>query len=569
MGSLPKGWRDEVRRSIEIARSNRDVCVKVYQQGSGTITSMNKRLEMEALIDNHCLERLTCNLITAGRSLTKKEGLLDLELERGNLADIELAATELLSIESFLVKLNICRGLSHLYLVIPRANQSLDSRINDGRDGEIEQERLRISKKDITYVLGILLDLLTDPSKIGGEYQPSHKRTTLSLVGRFGSLNKVGKYLNRRAFLVRHLFRKRSFFRSSPLQEDLLAYQFETKLGSFFPGKKGLLPLSRTCTTHSVFLRSGSATALYDFLARSSHKLSAYRSNNSRTQWYRRKRVTIKKEIVQHNSHSYKRGQWLQMSEGQVASVAARKLEPVSGDGQGAQRATSTAKAAVAVVEARNRLKAFPSVEGPYFTYVSHSREKMILSMKSRWGKAGHPCQSSSSGLCSLPGAEQAFRTYVHCFKVSFSMVMVAAENDCQSGNNKSQIGSGRASPTLSSLRIQASVKLSFTLLGNEIQDTIGKQKTFLARHFVIRMLEFRGGYISVGSVGSSERQDPSKSGIHFDTFPRVTRFFTLSHALSTKTTGPSCKSRKIHSLSLLQGQEMGMNARLFDSSSI
>ncbi|KAK8609846.1 hypothetical protein V6N13_093258 [Hibiscus sabdariffa] len=30
----------------------------------------------------------------------------------------------------------------------------------------------------------------------------------------------------------------------------------------------------------------------------------------------------------------------------------------------GAQRATSTAKAAVAVVEARNRLKAFPSVEG-------------------------------------------------------------------------------------------------------------------------------------------------------------------------------------------------------------
>ncbi|KAK8499276.1 hypothetical protein V6N12_076126 [Hibiscus sabdariffa] len=84
-----------------------------------------------------------------------------------------------------------------------------------------------------------------------------------------------------------------------------------------------------------------------------------------------------------------------------------------------------------------------------------------------------------------------------------------------------------------------------------------------------IRMLEFRGGYISVGSVGSSEGQDPSKSGSHFDTFPRVTRFFTLSHALSTKTTGPSCKSRKIHSLSLLQGQEMGMNARLFDSSSI
>ncbi|KAK8701359.1 hypothetical protein V6N13_019746 [Hibiscus sabdariffa] len=41
-----------------------------------------------------------------------------------------------------------------------------------------------------------------------------------------------------------------------------------------------------------------------------------------------------------------------------------------------------------------------------------------------------------------------------------------------------------------------------------------------------------------------------SKSGSHFDTFPRVTRFFTLSHALSTKTTGLSCKSRKIHSLS-------------------
>ncbi|KAK8590351.1 hypothetical protein V6N13_057244 [Hibiscus sabdariffa] len=393
---------------------------------------------MEALIDNHCLERLTCNLITAGRSLTKKEGLLDLELERGNLADIELAATELLSIETRAK----ARGEERPSTVL------------------IAMERLRISKKDITYVLGILLDLLTDPSKIGGEYQPSH---------------------------------------NSPLQEDLLAYQFETKLGSFFPGKKGLLPLSRTCTTHSVFLRSGSATALYDFLARSSHKLSAYRSNNSRTQWYRRKRVTIKKEIVQHNSHSYKRGQWLQMSEGQVASVAARKLEPVSGDGQGAQRATSTAKAAVAVVEARNRLKAFPSVEGPYFTYVSHSREKMILSMKSRWGKAGHPCQSSSSGLCSLPGAEQAFRTYVHCFKVSFSMVMVAAENDCQSGNNKSQIGSGRASPTLSSLRIQASVKLSFTLLGNEIQDTIGKQKTFLARHFVCA-LEVSVDFLAKGS---------------------------------------------------------------------
>lgn len=37
MGSLPKGWRDGARRSIEIARSdNRDVCVKVYLQGSGT-----------------------------------------------------------------------------------------------------------------------------------------------------------------------------------------------------------------------------------------------------------------------------------------------------------------------------------------------------------------------------------------------------------------------------------------------------------------------------------------------------------------------------------------------------
>ncbi|KAK8978903.1 hypothetical protein V6N11_030949 [Hibiscus sabdariffa] len=63
---------------------------------------------------------------------------------------------------------------------------------------------------------------------------------------------------------------------------------------------------------------------------------------------------------------------------------------------------------------------------------------------------------------------------------------MVSAKNDCQSRNNKSQIGSGRASPTLSSLRIQASVKSSFTLLGNEIQDTTGKQKTFLARHCVL-----------------------------------------------------------------------------------
>ncbi|KAK8491852.1 hypothetical protein V6N11_013976, partial [Hibiscus sabdariffa] len=327
---------------------------------------------MEALIDNHCLERLTRNLITAGRSPTKKEGLLDLELERGNLADIELAATELLSIETRAK----ARGEERPSTVL------------------IAMERLRISKKDITYVLGILLDLLTDPSKIGGEYQPSHNKVAKQVLS-------LKTYHTKPCRPVREP--KQS---SSPLQEDLLAYQFETKLGSFFPGKKGLLPLSRTCTTHSVFLRSGSATALYDFLARfliidarveltaritrrsfflpsrSSHKLSASRSNTSRTQWYRRKRVTIKKEIVQHNSHSYKRGQWLQMSEGQVASVTARKLEPVSGDGQGAQRATSTAKAAVAVVEARNRLKAFPSVEGPYFTYVSHSREKMILSTK-------------------------------------------------------------------------------------------------------------------------------------------------------------------------------------------
>ncbi|KAK8539651.1 hypothetical protein V6N13_035055 [Hibiscus sabdariffa] len=291
---------------------------------------------MEALIDNHCLERLTRNLITAGRSPTKKEGLLDLELERGNLADIELAATELLSIETRAK----ARGEERPSTVL------------------IAMERLRISKKDITYVLGILLDLLTDPSKIGGEYQPSH---------------------------------------NSPLQEDLLAYQFETKLGSFFPGKKGLLPLSRTCTTHSVFLRlklSKFRSVLLDarveltaritrrsfFLpSRSSHKLSASRSNTSRTQWYRRKRVTIKKEIVQHNSHSYKRGQWLQMSEGQVASVTARKLEPVSGDGQGAQRATSTAKAAVAVVEARNRLKAFPSVEAGGERLVIHASQALLV----------------------------------------------------------------------------------------------------------------------------------------------------------------------------------------------
>lgn len=43
------------------------------------------------------------------------------------------------------------------------------------------------------------------------------------------------------------------------------------------------------------------------------HKLSASRSQTSRTQWSRRMRVTIKKEIVQQNSHSSKRGQWLQM----------------------------------------------------------------------------------------------------------------------------------------------------------------------------------------------------------------------------------------------------------------
>lgn len=36
MGSLPKGWRDGAIRSIEIARSDRDVCVKVYLQGPGT-----------------------------------------------------------------------------------------------------------------------------------------------------------------------------------------------------------------------------------------------------------------------------------------------------------------------------------------------------------------------------------------------------------------------------------------------------------------------------------------------------------------------------------------------------
>ncbi|KAK8539650.1 hypothetical protein V6N13_035056 [Hibiscus sabdariffa] len=76
---------------------------------------------------------------------------------------------------------------------------------------------------------------------------------------------------------------------------------------------------------------------------------------------------------------------------------------------------------------------------------------------------------------------------------------MVAAENDCQSGNNKSQIGSGRASPALSSLRIQASVKSSFTLLGNEIQDTIGKQKTFLARHCVCA-LEVSVDFLAKGS---------------------------------------------------------------------
>ncbi|KAK8628652.1 hypothetical protein V6N13_009238 [Hibiscus sabdariffa] len=55
---------------------------------------------MESLIDNHCLERLTSNLIIVRRSPTKKEGLIELELEHGNLANIELAATKLLSIES-------------------------------------------------------------------------------------------------------------------------------------------------------------------------------------------------------------------------------------------------------------------------------------------------------------------------------------------------------------------------------------------------------------------------------------------------------------------------------------
>lgn len=57
---------------------------------------------------------------------------------------------------------------------------------------------------------------------------------------------------------------------------------------------------------------------------------------------------------------------------------------------------------------------------------------------------------------------------------------MVAAENDCQSGNNKSKIGSGRASPAVSSLRIHASVKSSFTTKWDSIQDTIGELKTFL-----------------------------------------------------------------------------------------
>ncbi|KAK8515968.1 hypothetical protein V6N12_066806 [Hibiscus sabdariffa] len=49
----------------------------------------------------------------------------------------------------------------------------------------------------------------------------------------------------------------------------------------------------------------------------------------------------------------------------QLGGLPANILLPwPSGKCQCAQRATSTAKAAVAVVEARNRLKAFPSVEG-------------------------------------------------------------------------------------------------------------------------------------------------------------------------------------------------------------
>ncbi|KAK8628653.1 hypothetical protein V6N13_009239 [Hibiscus sabdariffa] len=110
-------------------------------------------------------------------------------------------------------------------------------------------ERLQISKKDITYNLRILLDLLSDPSKIGGEYQPSHKL-------------------------------KLSKFKSVSLDAKV--------------------ELTARITRRSFFIPS-----------RSSRKLSISRCNTNRTQWYRRKR-----------------------SEGQVTSVTAQKLEPVSGDGQ-------------------------------------------------------------------------------------------------------------------------------------------------------------------------------------------------------------------------------------------
>ena len=53
-------------------------------------------------------------------------------------------------------------------------------------------------------------------------------------------------------------------------------------------------------------------------------------------------------------------GPFLERSSPKVARVTARKLEPVSGDGQGAQRATSTAKAAVAVVEASKPVESIP-----------------------------------------------------------------------------------------------------------------------------------------------------------------------------------------------------------------
>ncbi|KAK8701388.1 hypothetical protein V6N13_019775 [Hibiscus sabdariffa] len=57
---------------------------------------------------------------------------------------------------------------------------------------------------------------------------------------------------------------------------------------------------------------------------------------------------------------------------------------------------------------------------------------------------------------------------------------MVSAKNDCQSRNNKSQIGSGRASPTLSSLRIQASprcaleVSIDFLAKGSNLVSVFG-----------------------------------------------------------------------------------------------